>query len=87
MAFFYYPYHVVSRVLRLWRNVQGQEHAGFDSLLSRAGLEHLGKGWIVRVTTTRKLPYWSTSSSTRAGTGRCDFKLIVIFVADCQAMT
>ncbi len=31
--------------------------ASFDSLLSRAGLGHLGKGWIVRDTTTRRLPY------------------------------
>ena len=29
-------------------------YAGFDSLPSRAGLGHLGKGWIVRGNTTRK---------------------------------
>ena len=29
----------------------------FDSLFSRAGLGHLGKGWIVHDTTTRRLPY------------------------------
>ncbi len=31
----------------------------FDSLLSRAGLWHLGKGWIVRGTTTIRLPDWA----------------------------
>ena len=31
----------------------------FDSLLSRAGLRHLGKGWIFLDTTTRRLPYWA----------------------------
>ncbi len=30
-------------------------NASVDSLLPRAGLEHLGKGWIVRATTTRRL--------------------------------
>ncbi len=34
-------------------------YASFDSLLSRAGLWHLGKELIVRVTThTKRLPYW-----------------------------
>ena len=49
---------VVGRVLRLWRNPHWQQNASFDSLLSRAGLGHLGKGWIVRDTTTIRLPYW-----------------------------
>ena len=31
----------------------------FDSLLSRAGLWYLGKGWIVRGTTTRRLYNWA----------------------------
>ncbi len=30
-----------------------------DSLLSRAGLWNLGKGWIVRDTTIRRLPYYA----------------------------
>ncbi len=46
----------VDRVLRLRRNTQWQKSARFDSLLSRAGLGHLGKGWIVRETTTKRLP-------------------------------
>ena len=47
-----------------------------DSLLSRAGLEHPGKGWIVRDTTT-----WLTGSSTPAGTGCTDLQLISSSVA------
>ncbi len=50
---------VVDRVLRLRRNTHWQDCASFDSLLSRAGSEHLGKGWIVRGTTTRRQPYWA----------------------------
>ncbi len=46
-----------SRILRLRRNTHWHKDASFDSLLSRAGLWHLGKGWIVRGTTTRRLPY------------------------------
>ena len=60
-----------------------------DSLFSRAGLRHLGKGWIVCDTTTRRLPYWAngTGSSTRAGTGCIDLQLIGSIVTDCQALT
>ena len=46
---------VVDRVLRLRRNTHWHFHASLDSLLSRAGLWHLGKGWIV----TFLLPYWA----------------------------
>ncbi len=49
----------VGRFLRLWRNTHWHECANFNSLLSRAGLGHLGKGWIIRDTTTRRLPYWA----------------------------
>ncbi len=44
-------------ILRLRRNTHWQKYASFNNLLSRAGLWHLGKRWIVLVTTTRKLPY------------------------------
>ena len=44
----------VGRVLRLRRNTYLQDNVSFDSLLSRAGLEHLEKGWIVCRTTTTK---------------------------------
>ena len=77
-------YVVVHLLLRLRRNTHCQEHAIFDNLLSRAGLWHLLKGWIVRGTTTRRLPYWPTGTSTRAGTGE---QLIGISVADCQVLT
>ena len=43
----------VGRVLRLWRNTHWEQNASFDSLLSRVGLGHFGKEWIVRGTT-----YW-----------------------------
>ena len=47
----------VGRVLRLRRNTYWrQKYERFDSILSRAGLEHLG--WIVD-DTTRRLPYWA----------------------------
>ena len=39
---------IISRVLRLRRII----NSGFDSLLQRAVLGHLGKGWIVRDPTT-----------------------------------
>ena len=42
----------VGRVLRLRRNTRWQQYASFYSILSRAGLRHIGKGWIVRRTTT-----------------------------------
>ncbi len=58
----------IGRVLRLrgithWHD----ENATFDSLLSRAGLGHLGEGWIVRDTPTTILT-GLTGSSTQAGT-------------------
>ncbi len=44
---------LVNRVLRL-----RQKYASFDSLyFPLNGLGHLGKGWIVRGITTRRLPY------------------------------
>ncbi len=61
-------------------------YASFDSLLSRDGLGHLGKGWIVRGTTTRILPYrahglfypsWNRLYRITAYSS----------VADCQALT
>ncbi len=54
-------YVCVDRVLRLQRNKHWQYFASFDSLLSRAGLGHLGKKWIVCGTTTRRLPYWANA--------------------------
>ena len=49
----------------------------FNSLLSRAGVGHLGNGWIVRGTTTRRLPYWPlTGSSTQPGTVGSELQLI-----------
>ena len=52
------------RVLRLRRNTHGLLITSFDSLLSRAGLEHLGKGWTVRGTTTRRVPYLAQKGSS-----------------------
>ena len=77
----------VGRVLRLRRNTHCQEHASVNSLLSRPGLTHLGKGWIVRGTTTKKCLTGLTSSSTQAGTGRTDLQLIGSIVAYCQTLT
>ena len=48
-----------SRILRLRRNTHWHKDASFDSLLFRAGLGHLGKGWIVRGTSFRRLPCWA----------------------------
>ncbi len=53
----------IGRVLRLRRNT----HASFDSLLSRALLGHLGKGWIVRDATTTS--YFSFVSKISAVIG------------------
>ena len=39
--------------------VQSEILASTNSLLSRADLGHLGKGWIVRDTTARRLPHWA----------------------------
>ena len=47
----------IGRFLRLRRNTHWHNHASFDSLLSSADLGNLGKGWIVRGTTTRTVPY------------------------------
>ena len=63
---------LVVSVLRLRRNVHWQEDASLDSLLSRAGLWQLGKGWIVRDTTTRTTRL--AGSSTRTGTGCTDLQ-------------
>ena len=66
------PLEVVAfSVLRLRRIAH---YAGFVSLLSRVGLGHLGKGWIVRDRPPLEdcLPVLF-SSSTRAGTGCTDF--------------
>ena len=65
---------VVGRVLRL------QNVPVFDSLLSHAGLGHLGKGWIVCDTTTTGL----TGSSTQAETVCTDLKLIGSSVATAR---
>ncbi len=50
----------VGGILRLWRNSHWHQNASFDSLLYRAGLGYLGKGWIDHGTTTRRLPYWAS---------------------------
>ncbi len=64
----------------------GIRTGSFHILLSHAGLRHLGKGWIVRDTTTRRVPYTGlTGSSTRAGTGFTN--LHSLSVAVCQALT
>ncbi len=78
---------VVGRFLRLRRNTHWQWYASFDSLLSRAGYWHHGKGWIVCGTTTSRLHYWAKGSSTRAETGCAYTQLIGSSVADCQALT
>ena len=52
-----------------------------DSLLSHAGFEHTGKGWIVFDITT-----WLMGSSTQVGTFCTYFQLIGSSVADCQAL-
>ena len=46
---------VIGCVLRLRRNTHWQEYASFDRMLSCTGLRHLGKGCIVRDTTSRRL--------------------------------
>ncbi len=48
----YFCFNIIGRVPRLRWNTHWQDFATFDSLLSRVGLGHLGKGWIVRDTTT-----------------------------------
>ena len=77
----------VFRLLRLQRIAHWHQNASFDSLLSRAGFEHRGKGWIFRGTNTRRWPYWATVSSTQAGTGCTSLHLIGSIVADCQTLT
>ncbi len=58
----------------------------FNSLLSRAGVGHLGKGWTCRGTTTLEDCLTGlTGPSTRAGTGCTDIQ--ISGVADCQALT
>ncbi len=77
-----WPWHdldpFVVCALRLRRNTHWQQYVSFLTtyfVLSRAGLRHLGKGWIVRGTTTIRLPYMGiTGSSTPAGTG-CTIQL------------
>ncbi len=61
--------------------------ASFDSLFSRAGLKHLGKGWIVRVVTPQLEDKLTglTGSSTQAETGNTDLQLTGRSVANCQA--
>ncbi len=60
-------------------------NASFDSLLSRAGLWHLGKGWIARGATTNIEDCLTglTGYSTQTGTGCTDLQLISSRVADC----
>ena len=49
---------IIGRVLRL-RRKKGKKRrmSALTPYFSHAGLGHLGKGWIVRVTTTWRLPY------------------------------
>ncbi len=76
-------YVIVGRVLRLRRNTHCHKDASFDSLLSRAGLGHLGKGWIVRsicvAPPLEDCLTGLTGSSTQGGTASS--------VAGCQALT
>ena len=74
-----------SRVLRLRRNTHWQGYANSDSLLSCAGSGHLGKGWIVRVTNPRSLPYWANGLFYPSRNWLCRFT--GSSVADCQALT
>ncbi len=63
---------IVFRVLRLRRIAHCHEYASFDSLLSRADLGNLGKGWIVQLFVAPPIEdclTGLTGSSTRAGTG------------------
>ena len=78
---------VVGRVLRLRRIAYWQGLPVSTAYFSRAGLGYLGKGWIVRDTTTRRLDTGQTGSSTQAGTCCADLQLIGSSVADCQALT
>ena len=78
----------IGRFLRLRWNTHCCNNASFDSLLYRAGLGQLGKGWIVRGTTTiEDCLTGLTGSSTQVGTGYTDLQLIGSSVADYQALT
>ena len=52
----------------------------------RAGLLHLGKGWIVRDTTTKRLSYWANGLFYPSW-NRLYRHLFDSSVADCQALT
>ena len=67
---------LVVRALRLRRNTHWQDYASFDSLLARAGLGHLVKGWIVCGTPAiEDCLTGLTGSSTRAGADCTDLQL------------
>ena len=59
----------------------------FNSLLSRVGLGHLGKGWIYRGTTPRRLPYWANGFFYPSWNRLCRCTAYHSSVADCQALT
>ena len=58
-----------------------------DSQLSRDGLGHLLKGWIVRGTTSRRLPYWAKGLFYPSWNKSPNLQLVGGSVADCQALT
>ncbi len=77
----------IVRVLHLRRIAYWHAYASSYSLLSRVALGHLGKGWIVRGTTTRILPYWATRLFYPSWNGCTNLQLIGSSVTDCQALT
>ena len=74
-------YFFVGRFLRLRRNANWQ----LDSLLSRAGLGHPGKGELLWHAPPEDCFTGLMGSSTQDGTGCTDLQLIGRSVADCQA--
>ena len=73
--------HVVGSVLRLRRNTLLQVYASFDAL------GHLGKGWIVRATTARRLPYRANGALLPELEQVVPPYSLSVAVADCQALT
>ena len=70
-------------VLRLRRNTHWQQNDSFDSLLSRAGLGHLGKGWLVRGTPTTYVEdclTGLTGSSTRV-----EIEIVILIFFFCES--
>ncbi len=79
---------IVGRVLRLRRITHWQLCASFESLLSPAGLRHLGKGGLLVASPLEDCLNGLSGSSTRAGTGCCRFTdYRYNGMADGQAMT